>query len=70
MFSVGFGRFGDNTEVGNKTSSKDPPAKLRDEYLRMSTWGGGGGGGDGKASELVTRRSLAQLLLGALNFFF
>ena len=57
MFSVGFGRFGDNTEV--------------DEYLRMSTWvGGGGTGGHGKASELVTRRSLAQLLLGVLNFFF
>ena len=58
MFSVGFGRFGDNTEV--------------DEYLRMSTWGGGGGGagGHGKAFELVTRRSLAQLLLGVLNFFF
>ena len=31
--------FGDNTEVGNKTSSNGPPAKLRDEYLRMSTWG-------------------------------
>ena len=56
MFSVGFGRFGDNTEV--------------DEYLRMSTWVGGWTGGHGKASELVTRRSLAQLLLGVLNFFF
>ena len=51
MFSVGFGRFGDNTEVGNKTSSKDPPAKLRDEYLRMSTCGGGGGGGGGEGME-------------------
>ena len=37
----------------------------KDVYL-----GSGGGGGYGKASELVTRRSYAQLLLGVLKFFF